>query len=334
LHNFAATSLSYPPYVNSDGDDPQARLILSGNTLYGTTTGGGSSGNGTVFAVNTDGTGFTTLYSFNDGSDGADPWAGLTLSGNTLYGTTTFDGSSGGGTVFSLSLLPPTIITPPQSQTAETESTINLTVDAISSQPLTYQWFFNGTNAVSGATTNSDLVLTNVQFSQSGAYTMVITNLFGTVTSAPVMLNVIAPVARRPVLGVQVMGEAGSLLYVDYLNPLSPVPNWTVLGPVSLTSTSQYCFDVTMPLPPARLYRARQTGTPGVVPSLNLNFFSAIMLTGNVGDSLRLDYINQFGPTNAWVTLNTITLTNTSQLYFDVSAIGQPPRLYQMVPVP
>jgi hypothetical protein len=58
------------------------------------------------------------------------------------------------------------------------------------------------------------------------------------------------------------------------------------------------------------------------------------MLTGNVGDSLRLDYINQFGPTNAWVTLNTITLTNTSQLYFDVSAIGQPPRLYQMVPVP
>ena len=41
-----------------------AGLILSGNTLYGTTTGGGSSGNGTVFAINTDGTGFTTLHSF------------------------------------------------------------------------------------------------------------------------------------------------------------------------------------------------------------------------------------------------------------------------------
>jgi hypothetical protein len=58
------------------------------------------------------------------------------------------------------------------------------------------------------------------------------------------------------------------------------------------------------------------------------------MLTGNVGDTLQVDYINQFGPTNAWVTLDTVTLTNTSQLYFDVSAIGQPPRLYRMAPVP
>jgi hypothetical protein len=57
-------------------------------------------------------------------------------------------------------------------------------------------------------------------------------------------------------------------------------------------------------------------------------------LSGNVGDSLELDYINQFGPTNAWFTLDTITLTNTSQLYLDVSALGQPPRVYQIVPVP
>ena len=43
---------------------PYGGLILSGNTLYGTAQYGGSSGNGTVFAVNTDGTGFTNLYSF------------------------------------------------------------------------------------------------------------------------------------------------------------------------------------------------------------------------------------------------------------------------------
>jgi hypothetical protein len=60
----------------------------------------------------------------------------------------------------------------------------------------------------------------------------------------------------------------------------------------------------------------------------------AITLTGNPGDSVRLDYINQFGPIDAWVTLNTVTLTNTSQLYFDVSAPGQPQRLYRLVQVP
>ena len=39
-------------------------LILSGNTLYGTAYYGGSAGNGTVFALNTNGTGFTTLHTF------------------------------------------------------------------------------------------------------------------------------------------------------------------------------------------------------------------------------------------------------------------------------
>ncbi len=80
-------------------------VILSGNTLYGTTMGGSGSF-GTIFAVNTDGTGFATLYSFTDGSDGAYPQAALTLSGNTLYGTASQGGSavgtSGSGTVFAV----------------------------------------------------------------------------------------------------------------------------------------------------------------------------------------------------------------------------------------
>jgi uncharacterized repeat protein (TIGR03803 family) len=105
LHSFTAAgdnTSSVPS--NSDGANPQAGLILSGNTLYGTATGGGSSDWGTVFAVNTNGTGFTNLHSFTGGSDGAYPYAGLILSGNTLYGTAVFGGSSGNGTVFSLSL--------------------------------------------------------------------------------------------------------------------------------------------------------------------------------------------------------------------------------------
>ena len=60
----------------------------------------------------------------------------------------------------------------------------------------------------------------------------------------------------------------------------------------------------------------------------------AITLSGSSGDSVRLDGINAFGPTNSWFTLDTVTLTNTSQLYFDTSAIGQPPRLWRIVPVP
>jgi uncharacterized repeat protein (TIGR03803 family) len=109
LHSFTALSGPYPA-TNSDGASPAGGLILWGKTLYGTASVGGSSGSGTVFAVNTDGTGFTTLYSFTGNIDGAGPYS-LILSGNTLYGTASGGGISGNGTVFSLSFPPqPTII--------------------------------------------------------------------------------------------------------------------------------------------------------------------------------------------------------------------------------
>ncbi len=104
LHSFTSGAGAYPNVTNSDGASPSAGLILLGNTLYGTARSGGSSGNGTVFAINTDGKGFTNLHSFDGVSDGAIPFAGLitNLSGNTLYGTASAGGDSGNGTVFAL----------------------------------------------------------------------------------------------------------------------------------------------------------------------------------------------------------------------------------------
>jgi hypothetical protein len=228
----------------------------------------------------------------------------------------------------------PTILMPPQSQTAEVGSTVDFTLDVAGYLPVTCLWFFDGTNLLSCGP-NSCLELTNVASSLNGAYTVVVTNNSSAVTSSPAMLNVIPVVPRRPVPAVQVTGQAASLWNVDCAESLIPPVTWTTLGSVSLTSTSQFYCDISVPLPPQRFYRAWQTGTPSVVPSLSLpGMVPAITLTGNVGDSLELDYINQFGPTNAWVTLATITLTNTSQLYFDVSDIGQPARLYRIVPAP
>jgi uncharacterized repeat protein (TIGR03803 family) len=121
LHSFAplvldddTNSVLYQTYTNSEGASPSCGLILSGNNLYGTTTGGGTAGNGTVFTVNTDGTGFRNLHSFSVGDtndleettniDGAYSDARLVLSGNTLYGTTPLGGTNGNGTIFSITL--------------------------------------------------------------------------------------------------------------------------------------------------------------------------------------------------------------------------------------
>jgi uncharacterized repeat protein (TIGR03803 family) len=103
LHSFSATGESYN---NSDGASPEAGLTLSGNTLYGTTEGGGTWGVGTIFAINTDGSGFTNLYSFTGGytggTDGGNPYAGLIISGNTLYGASCYDVFGGSGSVFAI----------------------------------------------------------------------------------------------------------------------------------------------------------------------------------------------------------------------------------------
>jgi uncharacterized repeat protein (TIGR03803 family) len=97
LHTFAGSPYS----TNSDGANPYAPLIISGDTLYGTASQGGVWGYGTVFKLSTNGTIFTTLHSFT-GSDGARPYAGLVLSANTLYGTTYNGGNSTNGTVFKI----------------------------------------------------------------------------------------------------------------------------------------------------------------------------------------------------------------------------------------
>lgn len=89
----------------SDGSNPNGSLLLSDGVLYGTTSSGGTNGGGTVFRLNSDGSGFQLLYCFTSffggTNQGANPWGSLILSGSTLYGTT-LGGGSGYGTVFSV----------------------------------------------------------------------------------------------------------------------------------------------------------------------------------------------------------------------------------------
>ena len=89
-----------------DGASPLAGLIMdAAGHLYGTTNGGGSHGEGTVFELTPAGR-ETVLYSFcvqANCADGASPMAGLIRdAAGHLYGTTYGGGAHGQGTVFEL----------------------------------------------------------------------------------------------------------------------------------------------------------------------------------------------------------------------------------------
>jgi uncharacterized repeat protein (TIGR03803 family) len=87
----------------SDGSEPQAALIqATDGNFYGTTSGGGASGHGTVFKITSAGV-ETVLHSFAGGTDGSNPAAALTQgSDGNFYGTTYSGGSSNLGTVFKI----------------------------------------------------------------------------------------------------------------------------------------------------------------------------------------------------------------------------------------
>lgn len=147
----------------------------------------------------------------------------------------------------------------PLSQTVAIGSTAVLAVSAIGYRPLTYQWYFNGTNTIPGAT-NALLRLENLQPAQAGDYTVGVGNTAGITLSQPAFLN--------------------------------------------------------------------------ILPALKIDMVPAISLIGAVGLTYRLDYVNAVGSTTNWITLATITLTNSPEYYFDTSAIGQPTRFYRLMQVP
>lgn len=85
-------------------------------------------------------------------------------------------------------LLPPIIVTPPQSVTVSNGVNASFSVVATGSPPLSYAWQFNGA-ALAGATSSS-LTITNAQAASQGDYAVVVSNAAGSVTSAAGHLTV------------------------------------------------------------------------------------------------------------------------------------------------
>src|ERR1035437_761164 len=85
----------------------------------------------------------------------------------------------------------PFILLQPQNQTTPSGGNAGFTVFRAGTAPTAYQWRFNGTN-LAGATASS-LSLTNVQVSDAGSYSVVLSNSTGTLASSNAFLPVAVP---------------------------------------------------------------------------------------------------------------------------------------------
>jgi uncharacterized repeat protein (TIGR03803 family) len=100
-----AFTLLYSFTGGVDGSGPAGALVeVTDGIFYGTTSGeNGQNGSGTVFRYRLGDAAPQTVYTFHGAADGGVPLAGLIQDGNgNLYGTTSTDGTGGGGTVFTL----------------------------------------------------------------------------------------------------------------------------------------------------------------------------------------------------------------------------------------
>lgn len=183
-------------FEHTDGAHPFAGLVQAANgNFYGATEIGGLNDGGTVYQITPDGE-FTTIVHFNS-SNGASPEGTLlqATDGN-LFGTTLYGGANHAGLVYKLTVpVPPQIITQPTNVVAFVGSSTSFQVSVIGTAPLTYQWQFNGTNLVNGDTvdgaTAPKLSISEVEPSNAGTYSVLLSNAFGGIASTNATLTVL-----------------------------------------------------------------------------------------------------------------------------------------------
>ena len=154
------------------------------------------------------------------------PNAQLADSGNYQVIITNTYGSTNSVVVTLAVVVPPAITSAPQSQSIGKNGTAMFTVGASGSAPFNYQWLKGG-SPVSGAT-SSVLTFGNVQPTDGGQYSVVVSNFAGSVTSTPpatlTVLNYCA--GAQPSQSVYPMGSTVPLTVQTYdCSTIAVVPN-------------------------------------------------------------------------------------------------------------
>ncbi len=247
---------------------------------------------------------------FHDTTTGDNSWSG---SSGKFVAVAGYDLATGLGTPKGLNLInalaplastPPAITSSPQSQTNSLGATATFTVVAGGSPPLAYQWYF--TNVISGAT-NPSLVLSNIVATSAGNYFVIVTNSFGSATSAVARLAVtLAPAITGFSPGYGVTDDPIVITGLLFTNVTSVAFNG-----VSASFTNDSPAQITAAVP------AGAGSGPLSVTTVNGSAISANRFTVLAGNGAPV--VASFTPASGLVN-SSVTLTGTN--FVAVSGVG------------
>ena len=159
----------------------------------------------------------------------------------------------------------PEITSQPQSRSVVAGSSATFTVGATSTEPLFYQWRFNGT-PISGANLSS-YTISNAQLSDAGTYDVVVSNSAGSVTSNPATLTVTS-------------GTSGGFSNGSFESDFT---NWTVTGNTQIVVSGNFGYTSTNGTKLAAFNAGNRTPTGVVAQTFATTAGQAYSLMFDVG---------------------------------------------------
>jgi hypothetical protein len=239
---------------------------------------------------------------------------------------------------------PPALVAQPSSLVVTQSQTASFSAAAVGSNPLTYQWLFNGA-PITGATA-TNYVATDSQATNAGSYSVLVTNTQGSATSAVATLTVLVPpsISAQPQSAVLATGNCATLsVTATGTTPLSYQWQWNGTPQVTGTAYSSYTACN------AGSYSVLVSNIAGVMlsdtvtlsftnpPAAQPGHFDSLSLLTNGWLQLSMsgtpysNYVLEFTSTwTNWAPLTNLSGPNGLFQFIDPSSTTNPERFYRL----
>jgi hypothetical protein len=243
-------------------------------------------------------------------------------------------------------LVPPGIATQPQSQSVARGQNASFSVVASGTVPLSYQWYFNGSSL---GFNNQTLTVDGAEPNKAGNYTVVVTNVAGSATSAVATLTVLLPpeITTQPQSQSVVRGQNASFSVVT--SGSAPISyQWNFNGSALPGATTSALTLTNVGTTQAGGYTVLVTNSAGsvtsvvasltvVLPTVTLSLNPTLAL-GSTGFTIQLSvpvgltYVIQASSDfQTWTPIATNVATTGSATFTDAEATNNPTRFYRAV---